>query len=71
MRKEFDRILANLQQDYEKIPEGGDLFQKISKRFVDCFNNPPTKEFEFIIQKNFTDEEVLSCLFCPTSDQVR
>uniref|UniRef100_A0A7S3HEQ3 Uncharacterized protein n=1 Tax=Spumella elongata TaxID=89044 RepID=A0A7S3HEQ3_9STRA len=46
------------------------MVDKITAKFVNSSNAPPRQEFEFILSKAFTDDEVCICLFNPREEQV-
>jgi hypothetical protein len=54
----FDYAIAEVKQVYEGAPDGQKLFETIKKSFEKHYDNPPVADFENILQKNFSKEEV-------------
>ncbi len=47
------------------------LAERICKSFQNAFDKPPVDEFEQILQKNFTEDEVRLTLFAPREEQIK
>lgn len=67
----YQHAIAEVGKVYEDAPDGESLLQTILVSFSKYFNNPPTRSFEEILQKNFTIEELRCAMFLPSDDQVR
>ena len=62
--------LKVVEDEFKDIPDGQEMVDKITAKFVNSSNAPPRQEFEFILSKAFTDDEVCICLFNPREEQV-
>jgi hypothetical protein len=67
----YEYTLAKVEQEYHDVQDGSTLWEKIKKKLWETFSSPPTTEFETILRKNFTDDEVRVALFKPLDDQIR
>lgn len=67
----YQHAIAKVSESYKDTPDGDKLLEKILTSFDKHFKNPPTRDFEVILQKNFTTEEIRCALFQPTDEQVR
>lgn len=67
----YQHALAKVREAYKDIPDGDGLLAKIVTSFEKQFKNPPTRDFEVILQKNFTTEEIRCAMFQPTDEQIR
>jgi hypothetical protein len=62
--------LKRVEDEFKDVPEGQDMIEKVTAKFVQSCNAPPRQEFEFILSKAFTDDEVIVCLFQPRLSQI-
>ena len=65
---------AKIRLDYTENNVGPDsdmLADRICKSFQAAYDNPPMEEFQQILQKNMTLDEVRVCIFAPREAQVR
>ena len=65
---------AKIRKDYTEKDVGPDadmLAERICKSFQAAFDKPPMDEFQQILQKNMSEDEVRVCLFAPREEQVR
>ena len=67
----YQYALAKVREAYKDIPDGDRLLEKIVASFEKHFKNPPIRDFEVILQKNFTMEEIRCAMFKPTDEQIR
>lgn len=66
----LNEALKRVDDEFKEVPEGQDMIDKITSKFVQSCNAPPRQEFEFILSKSFTDDEVCICLFNPREEQI-
>jgi len=62
--------LKVVESEFKDVPDGQEMVDKITAKFVNSSNAPPRQEFEFILSKSFTDDEVCICLFSPRDEQI-
>lgn len=66
--------LAQAQQqvrdEFAKIPDSEEMTVKVCEKLQQTYDNPPIVDFEFLLNKPFTADEVRVCLFKPREDQV-
>lgn len=67
----YQYALAEVGKVYEDAPDGKKLLEKITISFQKQYMNPPIGEFENMLQKNFTIDEVRCALFKPNEEQIR
>ena len=67
----YQHATAEVTKVYKDTPEDEKLLEKVLMSFERHVKNPPILDFELILQKNFTIEEVICALFKPTDEQVR
>jgi aspartyl/asparaginyl beta-hydroxylase (cupin superfamily) len=66
----LDIALIIVRNEFSKLPDDGDaISEKVCNKLKTTFEKPPTAEFEAIIHKNFSDDEVRVVLFNPSIDQ--
>ena len=70
-RAAFDHAVEEVRKDYKDIEDGSALLEKIVTSFEKTFANPHVTDFERIIGKTFTREEVIVALFHPREEQIR
>jgi hypothetical protein len=51
--------------------DASELASRILASFQSAFDRPPCEEFEMILQRNFSEDEVRVCMFAPTEDQIK
>ena len=66
----LNHTLSCVAAEFKDMTDGSEMIAKISKRFKDAYREPPTKDFEFVLQKAFTDDEVRVALFKPKEEQI-
>jgi hypothetical protein len=63
---------AKIRADYKEVgSDGEELANRICKSFQSAYDRPPLDEFQQILQRNMTADEVRVCLFAPRDDQVK
>ena len=62
--------LKRIEDEFKELPDGQDMIDKITNKFVQTSNSPPRSDFEFVLHKTFTDDEVCIALFKPREEQV-
>lgn len=65
----LDSALAIIRKDYEEMQDGQEMLKKITEKFSNIAIKPPRDEFELLLGKNFSDDEVLVALFQPLEEQ--
>ncbi len=60
----------HVREEFSKLPDSGEVTEKVLNKLRNTFENPPTSGFEAIIHKTFTDDEVRVALFQPSVEQV-
>jgi hypothetical protein len=66
----LELALRKVAEEFKNLPDGQEMTDKISDKFEHTCNNPPTKDFEFLLGKPFTDNEVCIAMFCPREEQI-
>jgi hypothetical protein len=66
----FDKAAVAVREEFSKLPDGYDVSNRVVLKLQGTFDRPPVGDYEFIIRKTFTEDEVRSVLFQPTPDQV-
>ena len=67
----YQYAIAEVTKAYKDTPEDEKLLDIVLASFKKRFENPPINDFEMILQKNFTVEEIICALFKPTDEQIR
>ena len=62
--------LKKVSDEFKDMPDGNEMTEKITAKFVQTCNSPPIKEFEFLLRKPFTEDEVCMVLFQPREEQI-
>ena len=71
-RNAFDSACSLIRKDYSEMgADGKELGDRLIGSFVSTYSKPPTEEFEQILQRNFTDDEVRVALFKPRDEQIK
>jgi hypothetical protein len=63
--------LESISKDYDEIEGGSEMIRKISQKFGRIFDNPPREEFEVLLGKSFSENEVRVALFQPLEEQFK
>ena len=66
----YAHAVAAVAKFYEDAPDGKKLLDTILQSFDRHFKNPPIRDFELLLRRNFTSEEIRCALFKPTEDQI-
>lgn len=66
----LDWAIKRIEEEFKDVPDGQEMVDKLTAKFVQTSNEPPRQDFEFILRKSFTDDEVCVALFRPHEDQV-
>lgn len=66
----LNAALKKVEEEFKDVPDGQEMIDKITTKFVQTCNAPPRQEFEFILSKTFTDDEVCMCLYNPKDEQI-
>ena len=66
----LEYALNRVAVEFKDMTDGQEMIDKITIKFEHTCNNPPTKDFEFLLRKPFTDDEVCVALFKPRDEQV-
>lgn len=66
----MEDVLRLIREEFEKIPDGGPLIEKVSSRLQKTYDEPPIEDFEFATRKTFTKEELQTALFHPLDEQI-
>ena len=67
----YAHAIAAVARFYEGTPDGQRLLDTILQSFDRHFKNPPIRDFELLLQRNFATEEIRCALFKPNEDQIR
>ena len=66
----LNAALKRVEDEFKNVPDRQEMIDKITTKFVQTSNAPPRQEFEFILSKAFTDDEVCICLYNPREEQI-
>ncbi len=66
----FQSIIPIISKEFENMPDGKQILEKLIQRFTSMFENPPQQDFEFFGCKRFALDEIRITLFRPLPDQV-
>ena len=69
----LDKAKARVREDYGAMGEEDslELASKIEASFQAAYDRPPVEEFEMVLQRNFSPDEVRVCLFNPREEQIK
>lgn len=67
----MNSALESIRKDYEELQDGEEMTKKIGLKFSKIVEAPPREEFELLIGKNFSNDEVLIALFRPQEEQYK
>ena len=71
-KKALESAREKVSADYASIgADGVELSGKIIQSFESAFERPPVEEFEMILQRNFSKDEVRVCMFAPKEEQIK
>jgi len=62
--------LKRVEDEFRDVPDGQIMIDQITEKFVSTSNSPPRSDFEHVIRKNFSNDEVCISLFCPSEEQI-
>jgi len=62
--------LKKVEEEFKDLPDGDEMIEKITSKFVATSNDPPRLDFEFVMQRPFTNDEVCVALFRPDQEQI-
>lgn len=62
-------VIQVVEKEFESLPDGKILTEKVITKLKNTFDHPPREDFEFIIQKTFSENEVRIVLFNPRIEQ--
>lgn len=62
--------LKRIEAEFKDVPDGQEMVDKLTAKFVQTSNAPPRQDFEFVMRKPFSDDEVCIALFSPREDQI-
>ena len=66
----LDHAVKLVREEFARLPDGDAVAEKVLQKLQQTFDHPPTSDYEIIMHKNFTDDEVRCALFHPNVDQV-
>lgn len=66
----LEEAIAVVRQEFANVPDNEGLIRKVTDKLCQTYENPPVKDFEVVIQKPFTTDEVRTALFAPLEDQI-
>lgn len=69
-KKAFQDALFVVRQEYKGVADGEQMLEKITAKLTETFDKPPREEFEQILRKRFSDDEVRIVVFRPNEEQV-
>jgi hypothetical protein len=59
-----------VEKEFESLPDGKVLTEKVIAKLQNTFDHPPREDFEFVVQKTISEDEVRIVLFNPRIEQV-
>jgi hypothetical protein len=62
--------LKRVEEEFKEVADGQEMIEKITNKFVQTCNEPPVADFEFVLHKRFTNDEVCIALFQPRIEQI-
>lgn len=72
---EMDVGLGNalkiVEEDYNQLPDGRDLIEKIHKKFLQFYEDPKLSDLQNILKENLSLQDARLLIFSPSSDQIR
>jgi len=66
----FQHALQLIGKEFESLTDGKLLTEKVTTKLQATFDHPPKEDFEFIVHKNFTEDELRITLFNPRVEQI-
>lgn len=66
----LDWVLKRIETEFKDVPDSQEMVDKLTAKFVQTSNSPPRQDFEYVLNKTFTDDEVVIALFRPREEQV-
>lgn len=66
----LEEAIAIVKKEFENVPENDSLIEKVVGKLQQTNDNPPIKDFEVVINKPFTLDEVRTVLFAPLEEQI-
>ena len=69
----LEKAKQRVRDDYGAmgVEDSSELASKIEASFQAAFDRPPVEEFEMVLQRNFSPDEVRVCLFNPREEQIK
>ncbi len=58
-----------MEEGFKNVPDGTEMVQRLSERFSAAYRSPPVEDFEFLLNKRFSNDEVRIALFKPREEQ--
>ena len=63
--------IKQIENEFKELVDGQLMIDKIVNKFITTSNSPPVQDFEFMLSKNFANDEVIVLLFQPNEDQFK
>lgn len=70
MNSTIEKVLKAVVVEFEQLPDSKELSEKVCKKLQNTYDNPPKRDFEILLQKVFSDDELRLFLFDPLDFQI-
>jgi hypothetical protein len=68
--KMLQEAIDVIKKEFENVPDSEQLTEKVVAKLQQTYDAPPVKDFEVVVNKPFTADEVRTTLFAPQENQI-